>query len=134
MPLKQKNDDFTIHFVALFSERHDAIPILMLHGWPGSFLEFLGVLALLKNRYNPSTLPYHVIIPSLPGWAFSSKPPLHRDFTCNDVAEIMNTFMLNLGFDAYVAQGGDIGSFIARILGATYDECKAVHCMYPPAC
>lgn len=128
MPVKQGGDEFTIHFVALFSEKPDAIPIMMLHGWPGSFLEFLDLLTLATKRYTPSTLPYHIIVPSLPGWAFSSKPPLHRDFKVGDVAEIMNSLMKTLGFDSYVVQGGDIGSYVSRVIGATYNECKAVHC------
>ncbi|KAF2173377.1 hypothetical protein M409DRAFT_61817 [Zasmidium cellare ATCC 36951] len=59
--------DFDIHFIALFSERDDAVPILMLHGWPGSFMEFVPIFRLLKQKYTPTDLPYHIIVPSLPG-------------------------------------------------------------------
>lgn len=107
----------------------------MLHGWPGSFLEFLPILRLLKGKYTPQTLPYHVIVPSLPGYAYSSPPPLNRDFRLENCAEIMDKLMVGLGFsDGYVVQGGDIGSIVARVLGALQPRAKAVHlnfCIMP---
>ncbi|KAF2093297.1 alpha/beta-hydrolase [Rhizodiscina lignyota] len=130
MPVMQGDDSFSVHFVALFSDNPDALPIMFLHGWPGSFLEFLGLLALLKKRYSPETLPYHIIVPSLPGWAFSSPPPLNRDFKLEDMAEIMNGLMNNLGLSGYVVQGGDIGSYVARVMAAAYHQCRAVHLNY----
>lgn len=64
-------------------------------------------------------------MPSLPGYTFSSGPPVDRDFTSPDAARILNQVMVNLGFgNGYVAQGGDVGSKISRILGAKYDSCK----------
>lgn len=84
----------------------------------------------MTQQYSPSDLPYHLIVPSLPGYAFSSGPPLDRNFTVADVARIMNNLMVELGFGdtGYVAQGGDVGSRVGRILGAKYEECRAVHC------
>lgn len=80
------------------------------------------------NRYTPETLPYHIIVPSLPGYAFSSPPPLDRDFQLQDIAAIMHNLMCGLGFGSgFVVQGGDIGSKVARVMGATYDAVKAVH-------
>lgn len=128
VPVKDGEDSLDIHFVALFSEREDAIPVLLLHGWPGSFLEFLEILTLMKERYTPSNLPYHFIVPSLPGYAFSSSPPLDRDFRIEDIARLMNRLMIDLGFgDGYVAQGGDIGSKVARVIAVEHDACRAVH-------
>lgn len=99
----------------------------------GSFLEFLPILSLMKQRYTPETLPYHLIVPSLPGYAFSDTPPLNRDFATKDIAALMNQLLLDLGFgDGYIAQGGDIGSRVAKILGATSDSCKAVHVNFSP--
>lgn len=118
--------DFTIHFAALFSRKADAVPVLMMHGWPGSFLEFLPLLSLLREKYSPDTLPYHIIVPSLPGYCFSSGPPPEVNFILADCARIMNQLMLSLGFTRYVAQGGDIGSLVAGELVA-YDECIAMH-------
>ena len=119
---------FDIHFVALFSQRPNAIPVLMLHGWPGSFLEFLPILTKLKQTYSPKTLPYHIVVPSLPGYAFSSAPPLDRDFRLEDAACILNKLMIQLGFGTgYAVQGGDVGSKIARVLGGVHEEAKAIH-------
>lgn len=121
-------EGLNIHFVALFSERKDAIPILFIHGWPGSFLEFLPILSLIREKYTPATLPYHFVVPSLPGYTFSSGPPLDKDFGTEDVARVVNQLMVNLGFEGgYIAQGGDIGAKIGRILAVDYDTCKAVH-------
>ncbi|KAF9871296.1 subtilase [Colletotrichum karsti] len=116
-----------IHFIALFSANPDALPLLFLHGWPGSVLEFLPLLDLLMSRYTPETLPYHVVVPSLPHYGLSGGP-LDVELTLDAAARLMNKLMLGLGFGSgYVVQGGDIGSFIARILSATYEECKAFH-------
>jgi len=131
----------TVHFVALFSTNPSAIPVGLFHGWPGNFLEFLPILKLLKEKYPDSKdLPYHVIVPSLPGYAFSSPPPLDVDFDVGSVAAVMNQLMLDLGFGGgYVAQGGDIGSRVVKVLGdSDYPSCKAVHVNFnyigsPPA-
>lgn len=120
--------DFDVHFVGLFSERKNAIPIVYLHGWPGSFLEFLPTLSLLKKKYTPSTLPFHVVVPSLPGYTFSSCPPTDRNFTRIDVASIIDKLMHQLGLgNCYIAQGGDLSSAISRLLGKNHEGCKAVH-------
>ncbi|KAJ5594177.1 uncharacterized protein N7459_000385 [Penicillium hispanicum] len=121
-------EGLSIHFVGLFSEKKDAIPILFIHGWPGSFTEFLPLLQLFRQEYTPETLPYHLIVPSLPGYTFSSGPPLDRNFTTDDIARVLDRLMRNLGFESgYVAQGGDIGSRIARSMGVDFGSCKAVH-------
>ncbi|KAG9661475.1 alpha/beta-hydrolase, partial [Aureobasidium melanogenum] len=121
--------EFTIHFLALFSTSPTAIPIAFFHGWPGSILEFLSMLDLIKKQYSdPSSLPYHIIVPSLPGYAFSSAPPLDRDFKNEHIAPVMDAVMQALGFgDGYIAQGGDLGSFISRQLGVESASCKAFH-------
>lgn len=114
--------------MALFSQRTDAVPLLMLHGWPGNFMEFLTIFEMLKEKYSQETLPYHVVVPSLPGYAFSSPPPHHRDFQLQDVAGVLHSLMLELGFgDGFVVQGGDIGSKVCRVMAATYDTVKAAH-------
>jgi microsomal epoxide hydrolase len=134
IPLVDGNDKFDIHFVSLFSKKANAIPILLLHGWPGSFLEFLPMLSIIASQYTPSTLPYHFIVPSLPGYAFSSEPPLDRDFQIQDIARVMNGLMMQLGFEKYVVQGGDIGSKVARVLVVEHEACVAAHCTSPPPC
>lgn len=98
-----------------------------LHGWPGSILEFTQILDILRERYTPATLPYHVIVPSLPGYAYSSGPPLDYDWTIADSALALDKLMIGLGLSGYVVQGGDIGSHIAGYLGAHCDACKGMH-------
>ncbi|KAK5064705.1 hypothetical protein LTR84_000539 [Exophiala bonariae] len=123
------SSDFDIHFVALFSKRSDAIPIVFVHGWPGSFLEFLPMLELLRSRYKTADeLPYHLIVPSLPGYTFSSAPPLDKNFTIDDAARLFDRLIVHdLGLSAYVAQGGDVGGRVARSLASQYEHCKAAH-------
>ena len=93
----------------------------------GSFIEFLPILQLFRQEYTPSTLPYHIIVPSLPGYTFSSGPPVDRNFTTHDIARVLDHLMRDLGFESgYIAQGGDIGSRIARILGVDYASCRGM--------
>jgi len=126
--VKDEKGMLNIHFVALFSAKPDAIPIVLLHGWPGSFIEFLPMLDLYRKQYTPETLPYHLIVPSLPGYAFSDAPPLDDDFQQEDVARILHQLVVGLGFGSgYVVQGGDLGSNLSRIMARTYDDCKAAH-------
>lgn len=132
-----KDDDgleFTVHFAALFSRKKDAVPLALFHGWPGSFLEFLPILRILREKYTPDTLPFHVICPSLLGYPLSSAPPLDRNWEIKDTARVMHKLLLSLGFDKYVVQGGDIGSYVSRNMAATYAECAAMHlnfCIMP---
>ncbi|KAJ9610188.1 hypothetical protein H2200_004965 [Cladophialophora chaetospira] len=125
IPIDDELGTFDTHFVGLFSHRPDAIPIILLHGWPGSFLEFLPTLDLLKQKYTPETLPYHVVVPSLPGYTLSPMPLMNHDFTQMDAARIMDKLMQRLGFGkGYVAQGGDVGSRVARVLAVDHPSCK----------
>ena len=116
-----------IHFTALFSKRKDALPLLFLHGWPGSIFEFLPMLDILKNKYTPETFPYHVIVPSLPHFGLSGGP-IDVELTLLSAAEMMNQLMLDLGFSkGYVVQGGDVGGALARLLSVLSPEVKAFH-------
>lgn len=125
--------NLTIHFVALFSKRQDAIPIALYHGWPGSFLEFLHILDLLKQKYSPDDLPYHVIVPSIPGYAYSSGPPLNYDYDLENATAALHNLMIGLGFETgYLTQGGDLGSAICRHLAANFDACKGMHINFAP--
>ena len=126
--IEEEGFKFDVHFIALFSEKKDAVPLALLHGWPGSFLEFLGTLDVLKSKYNEDTLPFHVIVPSLPGYGYSSGPPLDKNSTTEGIANVVDKLMVGLGFgDGYISQGGDIGSFVSRVIGVTKESCKAVH-------
>jgi len=91
-------------------------------------LEFLPLLTLFKSQYQPTDLPYHLIVPSLPGYAFSSGPSLEKNFDSSDIAWVIDKLLVGLGFgDGYVAQGGDVGSRVAQLLSQKHAACKAVH-------
>ena len=126
--IEHEGFEFHTHFVGLFSKKPDAVPLLLLHGWPGTFLEFLYVVEEFKKRYDENSLPFHVVLPSLPGTGYSNGPPLDKNFTVEDMSKVMDKLMSGLGFGSgYIAQGGDIGSFICRVLYTTSDACKAIH-------
>ena len=91
----------------------------------GSFIEFLPLLERLRERYKPNDLPYHLVVPSLPGYTFSSPPPLDRDFRVEDIARLFDRLATSLGFEnGYVVQGGDVGSKVARVMAAEHASCK----------
>ncbi|KAK3374654.1 Alpha/Beta hydrolase protein [Podospora didyma] len=123
-----------IHFMGMLSENPQATPIVLIHGWPGSFREFLPMLSLLRDQYpDPAQLPYHIIVPSLPGYAFSDAFPNDRDHGIVDAARVIDALAVQaLGFRNYVVQGGDIGSRVSRILCAQYAECKAALLNFSP--
>lgn len=123
-------EDINVHFVHQRSSHNDAIPILMVHGWPGSFYEFNDILPLLTNGDNGQQ-SFHCVVPSLPGFCWSSGPP--RGWTMKDTARIFNELMQQLGYQKYCCQAGDWGQFVARELGAKYsDACRLVHLNYCP--
>lgn len=97
----------------------------------GSFQEFLPLLQLFKTQFSPSNLPYHLIVPSLPGYAFSSSPSVDKNFTVEDIARVLDKLMKDLGFEnGYIAQGGDIGSRIGRVLAVDHEGCKGQYCHF----
>ncbi|CAI0650536.1 unnamed protein product, partial [Colletotrichum noveboracense] len=127
--------EYDIHFFALFSDRKDAIPVLLLHGFPGSVLDYLPILELLKAKYTSKTLPYHIIVPSLPGYGFSSISAssdvasfVDKEFDFQDATKILNHLMVHMGFGkAYITHGGDVDTLFARIMARGHDGCKAFH-------
>lgn len=119
---------FNIHFAALFSKKPDAVPIIFSHGWPSSWLDFVPIFELLTANYTAETLPYHIITPSIPDFGLSTRSNVTtKELTFSQAAEALNELMKALGFDAYIAQGGDVGSGITAGICGIYDECKAVH-------
>lgn len=90
----------------------------------GSIIEFLPLLRHLQSTYTPSTLPAHIIVPSLIGYGFSGPPPLDATYGNVDQALLQDQLMRGLGFDKYVAQGGDIGGFVTFKMGNVGKGCK----------
>jgi microsomal epoxide hydrolase len=128
---KMQIENVDLHFIGLFSEKKDAVPIVFMHGWPGSFIEFLPMLGLIQEQYSTKDLPYHIIVPSLPGYTLSTVQSVEKRWTLEDTACIINRLMLNLGFSKYLAQGGDVGSFEAQIMCKEYDACVGIHRKLP---
>ncbi|CAK5282639.1 unnamed protein product [Mycena citricolor] len=104
-----------IHFVHQKSQVPGAIPVLLLHGWPGSFYEFEPVILPLTQPFtnaNGSTIAFDVIAPSLPGFVFSSAPPFN--WTVDDTGRVFDTLMTKvLGYENYTVHGTDWGSPVA---------------------
>jgi pimeloyl-ACP methyl ester carboxylesterase len=111
-------DGMTIHAMMRRSRRPDAVPLMLLHGWPSSFLEFLDLYEPLTNP--PSGVPaFHVITPSLPGYGFSTT---RRGLTPQSVAQTMVTLMERLSYDRFIVQGGDWGSLFATEVARQHPE------------
>ena len=89
----------------------------------GCFLEFQSLIKLITIKYTPSTLPVHLIVPSLIGFGYSSPTPVDADFATRDNAGVIDKLMSGLGLKGYVAQGGDIGSFVARFMAKESSIC-----------
>ncbi|THU97599.1 alpha/beta-hydrolase, partial [Dendrothele bispora CBS 962.96] len=109
-----------IHYVHKRSEVENAIPLLFVHGWPGSFIEVRKILPLLVQASSDGKFPsFHVVAFSLPGYGFS-EAPTKPGFTIERYAEIGNKLMLALGYNEYVTQGGDWGAIITRKIAQIY--------------
>lgn len=102
-------DGLDIHFIHVRSENPSARPIVMTHGWPGSVLEFIDVIGPLSEDY-------HLVIPSLPGYAFSGKPT-KPGWDVPQTARAWDRLMKALGYDRYFAQGGDWGATVTCAIG-----------------
>src|SRR5579872_4252932 len=106
-------DGQQIYFIHQRSPRPDAIPLLLIHGWPGSILEFLALVEPLTHPKDSHRPAFHVIIPSLPGFGFSG-PTTTRGWGPQRMAKALVVLMDRLGHSRYGIQGGDWGSLIAR--------------------
>lgn len=96
-PSDKDGQGLKIHFVHAESPRQDAIPLLMVHGWPGSFYEFNRVWGPLSNPEGEGEQAFHVVVPSLPGFAWSDWPP-RKAWTLQDTARVFDGLMRALGY------------------------------------
>ncbi|CAO1638233.1 unnamed protein product [Parajaminaea phylloscopi] len=128
-----------LHFLHQPSSRPNAIPLILCHGWPGSFLEFIRVLKPLAEPEDPNAQAFHVVVPSLPGFTFSSGPPVktHEIGDVDGYCRLLDALMRGLGYDRYASQGGDWGSVHARVLASRFARpdgsgCRACHLNFLP--
>ncbi|MEU4395788.1 epoxide hydrolase family protein [Kribbella sp. NPDC023855] len=118
-------DGQRVHFVHVRSAREDALPLILSHGWPGSYLEFLDVI-------EPLSAEFHLVIPSIPGFGFSG-PTHETGWGVGRVARAWAVLMERLGYDRYGAHGGDFGSGISRALAvAAPESVVGAHVTYLP--
>jgi microsomal epoxide hydrolase len=123
-------DGQRIHAVVARSAHTDALPLLLVHGWPGSVAEFLDVLGPLTDptaHGGTAADAFHVVAPSLPGFGFSG-PTHERGWHPRRIAEAFVRLMADLGFDRYGAQGGDWGSVVtANVADLAPDRVAGLH-------
>lgn len=116
---KTQIDGLDIHFLHIRSPEPNAMPLLMTHGWPGSVIEFNKVIGPLTDPAAHGGDPadaFHLILPSLPGYGFSDRPA-ETGWNVERIARAWAELMRRLGYDRYVAQGGDWGSAVTVSLG-----------------
>ena len=112
-------DGLNIHFIHVRSKEKNAMPLIVTHGWPGSFIEQMKIIAPLTNptAYSGKAEDaFDVVIPSLPGYGFSGKPTA-PGWDPPRIARAWTTLMRRLGYKKFVAQGGDWGNAVSEQMG-----------------
>ena len=112
-------DGLDIHFLHVRSEHEDALPLIITHGWPGSIIEQLKIIEPLTNptaHGGSASDAFHLVIPSLPGHGFSAKPS-STGWDPARIARAWVVLMKRLGYDRFVAQGGDWGAAVTQQMG-----------------
>jgi len=131
---KTEIDGIDIHFIHQRSPHEGALPLIISHGWPGSIAEFHKIIDALTDPTSHGGKPehaFHVVAPSLPGYGFSGKPD-KTGTSVVKIGEMWGELMATLGYDRYVAQGGDWGSMITQSMGQTQTEhCAGIHINMP---
>ena len=121
---KTEIDGLDMHFIHQRSENPDAIPLMVVHGWPGSVAEFTKIIGPLTDPVAHGgniADSYHVIAPSLPGFGFSEKPN-QPGYSPEKFAHILAALMERLGYEQYAIAGGDWGAIINRYLANNYAD------------
>jgi pimeloyl-ACP methyl ester carboxylesterase len=112
-------DGQRIHFLHVRSAEPDAVPLLLLHGWPGTVAEFAAMIGPLTDPRGHGGDPsraFHVVVPSLPGYGFSG-PTTEPGWDSARMARAFAALMARLGYDRWAAAGGDAGALVGRELG-----------------
>ena len=123
-------DDIEMHFIHKKGSSSNSTPLLLMHGWPGSVVEFLHIIEKLAHpeKFGGNAEDaFDVVAPSLPGFGFSGRPS--KPIGPRKMAAILNKLMIeNLEYKNYLAQGGDWGATIANWIGYDHSKtCKAIH-------
>lgn len=104
-----------IHYVHIRSPRANAVPLMLIHGWPGSFADFTGVIQPLTNPQDPGQIAFDLVIPSIPGFGFSV-PVIEKGYNMFKIAATFADLMGRLGYEKFAVHGGDMGAGIAGIM------------------
>jgi pimeloyl-ACP methyl ester carboxylesterase len=127
-------DGLDIHFVHEVGKGPAPIPLILTHGWPGSFLEFVKLIPLLTDPAGHGGDPadsFSVVVPSLPGFGFSGQPG--RGVNAFTTADLSAALMSELGYERFAAQGGDIGASVTTALALRHsDRLFGVHLNFIP--
>ncbi len=111
-------DGVRIHFIHVRSRHDDALPLIMTHGWPGSVIELLDTIGPLTDptaHGGRAEDAFHLVLPSLPGYGFSSEPT-ELGWDSGRIAATWAELMARLGYTRYVAQGGDVGALVTDVM------------------
>jgi pimeloyl-ACP methyl ester carboxylesterase len=117
-------DGVEIHFIHVRSQHDDALPLIMTHGWPGSVIELLETIGPLTDptaHGGSAEDAFHLVLPSVPGYGFSSEPT-ELGWWAGRVAQAWPELMHRLGYTRYVAQGGDVGAAVTDGMGRQAPE------------
>ncbi|MCK1977389.1 epoxide hydrolase 1 [Jeotgalicoccus huakuii] len=114
-------DGVDIHFIHMASTRKNAVPLIISHGWPGSVVEFLDIIKALCEPECKEDPAFHVVVPSLPGFGFSERPSVEGIGT-EKIASIWVQLMQRLGYNKFLAHGGDWGGVITTQLAGLYPK------------
>jgi pimeloyl-ACP methyl ester carboxylesterase len=112
-------DGLEIHFIHVRSPHENAMPLIMTHGWPGSVIELLEVVGPLTDptaHGGDAENAFDLVLPSLPGYGFSGEPT-EVGWDAGRTAFAWAELMRRLGYDRYVAQGGDLGAIVTDVMG-----------------
>lgn len=127
-------DGLDIHFLHIRSQHENATPLIMTHGWPGSVVEFLqtiGPLTAPEAHGGWAEEAFHLVLPSLPGYGFSGKPDVAGKGT-QWIARSWAELMRRLGYENWVAQGGDWGAAVTYAIGEDAPAgCLGIHLNMP---
>ena len=127
-------DGIDIHFIHRRSPEAGALPLVLSHGWPSSVAEFRKVIDKLADPVahgGRAEDAFHVVVPSLPGYGFSGKPT-GSGTSVEKIGRMWGQLMARLGYQRYVAQGGDWGSMITQSMGQSEtDHCAGIHVTMP---